>query len=138
MRTGNIGGHELGKCLESLVIATCKTLDSFQPASRIGSDEPYDLRIDNLAIDTKYRVGSSDSATLKKFKQHGPLLREHGYEPVFLFLRADNLPAAMTPCEKGGWTIYIEKQSFQFIKDVSGFDLENYLIRKAKVFSVNR
>jgi len=131
-------GRELGKCWESLVIEACKNLDSFQPALRIGGDEPCDLRVEGYAIDTKYRVGSGDSGTLKKFKQYGPLLREYGYEPVFLFLREDNLRAAMTACERGGWTIYIGKNSFQFIKDISGFDLEKYLIKKAKAFSVNR
>jgi len=131
-------GRELGKCWESLVIEACKNAQTFQPALRIGDDEPCDLRVDGYAIDTKYRVGSGDSGTLKKFKQYGPLLRENGYEPVFLFLREDNLPAAMTACEKGGWSIYIGSQSFQFIRNVSGFDLEAYLTSKAQAFPVNR
>lgn len=131
-------GRELGKCWESLVIEACKNAPSFQPALRIGSDEPCDLRVNNFAIDTKYRVGSGDSGTLKKFKQYGPLLRENGYEPVFLFLREDNLPAAMTACQNGGWTIYIGKESFEFIKNISGFDLEDYLIKRAQGFPVNR
>lgn len=131
-------GRELGKCWESLVIEACKRSPSFQPALKIGKDEPCDLRIDKYAIDTKYRIGSGDSGTLKKFKQYGPLLREQGYEPVFLFLREDNLPAAISACQKGGWTIYIGKQSFEFIKRVSGFDMEEYLIKKAQAFLVNR
>lgn len=131
-------GRELGKCWESLVIEACRNVDSFQPALKIGGDEPCDLRVGNYAIDTKYRVGSGDSGTLKKFKQYGPLLKENGYEPVFLFLRSDNLPAAMTACQNGGWTIYIGKQSFDFIQKISGFDLEGYLIRKAQGFPVNR
>lgn len=131
-------GRELGKCWESLVIEACKNVNTFQPALKIGGDEPCDLRVENYAIDTKYRVGSGDSGTLKKFKQYGPLLKENGYEPVFLFLRSDNLPAAMTACQNGGWTIYIGKQSFDFIKKISGFDLEGYLIRKAQGFPVNR
>lgn len=131
-------GRELGKCWESLVVEACRSIDSFQPALKIGDDEPCDLRVGSYAIDTKYRVGSGDSGTLKKFKQYGPLLREHGYEPVFLFLREDNLPAAMTACQSGGWSIFIGKQSFDFIKNISGFDLEGYLIRKASLFLVNR
>lgn len=131
-------GRELGKIWESLVIEACRTAPSFQPALRIGEDEPCDLRVGNYAIDTKYRVGSGDSGTLKKFKQYGSLLKEKGYEPVFLFLRSDNLPAAMTACQNGGWTIYIGKQSFDFIKAISGFDLEEYLLRKAQGFPVNR
>lgn len=131
-------GRELGKCWESLVIEACKNVPSFQPALRIGGDEPCDLIVQNYAIDTKYRLGSGDSGTLKKFKSYGPLLREYGYEPVFLFLREDNLPAAMTACQSGTWKIYIGKQSFDFIKDISGFDMENYLTRKAKAFLVVR
>ena len=131
-------GRELGKCWESLVIEVCRSSPSFQSALRIGDDEPCDLRVDGYAIDTKYRVGSGDSGTLKKFKKYGPLLKEHGYEPVFLFLREDNLPAAMTACKKGGWTIYTGKKSFEFIENISGFDLETYLTRKAKDFLVNR
>ena len=131
-------GRELGKCWEALVIEVCKNSASFQPALRIGDDEPCDLRIDGYAIDTKYRIGSGDSGTLKKFKQYGPLLKEHGYEPILLFLREDNLPAAITACQSGGWTIHTGKQSFEFIERVSGFDLENYLTRKAQTFPVNR
>lgn len=131
-------GRELGKCWESLVIEACRNVDTFQPALRIGGDEPCDLRVGNYAIDTKYRVGSGDSGTLKKFKQYGPLLRENGYTPVFLFLREDNLPAAMTACQRGGWDIYIGQDSFDFIQRVSGFDMKDYLTRKARAFLVNR
>lgn len=131
-------GRELGKCWESLVIEACRNVDTFQPALRIGSDEPCDLRIANYAIDTKYRVGSGDSGTLKKFKQYGPLLRANGYTPVFLFLREDNLPAAITACQNGGWEIYIGQDSFDFIQRVSGFDMKDYLTRKARAFLVNR
>lgn len=131
-------GRELGKCWESLVIEACKNAKTYQPALKIGSDEPCDLRVNTYAIDTKYRVGSGDSGTLKKFKQYGSLLKENGYKPVFLFLRSDNLPAAITACQSGGWSIYIGKQSFDFIKKISGFDLERYLIKKAQAFPVNR
>ena len=131
-------GRELGKCWESLVIEACKRVPTFQPALRIGGDEPCDLIVKNYAIDTKYRLGSGDSGTLKKFKSYGPLLRSRGYEPVFLFLREDNLPAAMTACQSGTWKIYIGKQSFDFIRDISGFDIEDYLTRKASAFLVVR
>ena len=131
-------GRELGKCWETLVIEVCKTAPGFQPALRIGSDQPCDLRIGKYAIDTKYRLGSGDAGTLKKFKQYGPLLKTHGYTPVFLFLREDNLTAAMTACQAGEWGIYIGKQSFDFIKEKSGFDLEAFLVKKAHDFSVNR
>lgn len=131
-------GRELGKCWESLVVEACKNSSSFQPALRIGGDEPCDLRVDRYAIDTKYRLGSGDSGTLKKIKRYGLLLKEQGYEPVFLFLREDNLPSAITACRRGGWTLYTGRESFEFIADISGFDLEAYLIRKAQGFPVDR
>ncbi|PRW96625.1 restriction endonuclease [Pseudomonas fragi] len=131
-------GRELGKCWESLVVEACKSAPSFQPPLRIGGDEPCDLRVEQYAIDTKYRVGSGDSGTLKKFRYYGSVLKAEGYTPVFLFLRKDNLPAAMAACLVGGWTIYVGKQSFDFIKAISGFDLEDYLTRKAQSFAVNR
>ena len=131
-------GRELGKCWESLVIEVCKNVESYQSALKIGKDAPCDLRVGKYAIDTKYRVGSGDSGTLKKFKKYGQLLKHKGYEPVFLFLREDNLPAAITACENGGWTIFIGEQSFDFIKGLSGFDLKDFLTKKARDYLVSR
>ncbi len=71
-------GRELGMCWQLLVTETCKAYcSSFQPAFKVGSDEPCDLIVDGYAIDTKYRIGSGDSGTLKKFKLYGPLLRTY-------------------------------------------------------------
>ena len=131
-------GRELGKCWESLVVEACKSVPSFKPALRINGDEPCDLIVENYAIDTKYRVGSGDSGTLKKFKAYGPLLKERGYKPVFLFFREDNLPAAMTACRSGSWDIYIGEKSFDFIQNISGFDMKEYLIKRANAFLVVR
>ena len=97
-------GRELGMCWQLLITEICKHYrKDFQNALRIGADEPCDLIVGNYAIDTKYRIGSGDSGTLKKFKKYGPKLREMGFIPVFLILRTDNLPAAMTACEVGQW-----------------------------------
>jgi hypothetical protein len=131
-------GRELGKCWESLVIEACKNLDTFQPGLRIQSDELCDLIVHNYAIDTKYRIGSGDSGTLKKFRYYGNLLKQQGYEPILLFLREDNLAAAINACRKGSWQIFMGKQSFEFIQEISGFDIEPYLIKKAGAFPLNR
>lgn len=65
-------GRELGMCWQLLVIETCKAYcSSFQPAFKVGSDEPCDLIVDGYAIDMKYRIGSGDWGTLKKFKSYG-------------------------------------------------------------------
>ena len=122
-----------------LVTETCKAYcSSFQPAFRVGSDEPCDLIVDGYAIDTKYRIGSGDSGILKKFKSYGPLLRNYKYEPVFLILRQDNLPAAMTACQVGTWKVYTGDASFDFIQTISGFDLKSFLTERVGEFPVYR
>jgi hypothetical protein len=132
-------GRELGMCWQRLVTATCETYcSSFQRALKVGSDEPCDLIVERYAIDTKYRIGSGDSGTLKKFKSYGPLLRSYNYEPVFLILRPDNLPAALTGCKVGTWKVYTGDDSFEFIQTISGFDLKSFLIEKVGEFPVYR
>lgn len=81
----------------------------------------------DYAIDTKYRVGSGDSGTLKKFKQYGKMISDLGYKPVFLMVRDDNLPAAMTAIRQGGWTVYTGVDSFNFISEISGIDMNMFL-----------
>lgn len=116
-------GRELGLCWQLLVTEVCKhTRSDFGSALRLGDDEPCDLIVGNYAIDTKYRIGSGDSGTLKKFKSYGPTLLELGYQPIFLILREDNLPAAINACKKGKWHIYTGDNTFNFILDLTGFD----------------
>ena len=132
-------GRELGMCWQLLVIETCRVYcSSFQPAFRVGSDEPCGLIVDNYAVDTKYRIGSGDSGTLKKFKAYGPLLRTYNYEPVLLILRKDNLSAAITACRAETWRVYTGDDSFEFIQEMSGFDLKSFLIERVEAFPVDR
>jgi hypothetical protein len=77
----------------------------FSPALRIGLDEPCDFLIGAQAIDTKYRIGSGDSGTLKKFRSYGKLLIEQGYEPILLIVREDNLGNAINACLLSGWKV---------------------------------
>ena len=122
-------GRELGKFWERLVVAIFKNTrpDLFKPAQQFGRDEPFDLIVGKYAIDTKYRVGSGDSGTLKKFKQYGQLITDLGYEPVFLMVRDDNLPAAMTAIHQGGWTVYTGEDSFNFISKICGLNMHQLL-----------
>lgn len=131
-------GRELGMCWQLLVTNVCATLPTFKPALKIGSDEPCDFIVDKFAIDTKYRIGSGDSGTLKKFKAYGPLLKDQGLVPVFLILREDNLPAAITACFAGGWKVHVGRKSFDFIKGISGLNLETYLLNRKAAFPVSR
>jgi hypothetical protein len=78
---------------------------------------------------------------LKKFKSYGKLLKERGYRPVLLIVREDNLAAAITACTTGGWTVLQGQATFDYIKQLSGFDLlawleackvsEEFFIKKA-------
>lgn len=124
-------GRELGMLWQLIVVELARAHcgRDFHPALRFGNDEPCDLVISSDAIDTKYRVGSGDSGTLKKFKQYGQLLREKGYRPVFLMVRDDNLPAAITACLHGGWTIYTGQESLDYLKAKTGVDVAKLLYR---------
>jgi len=121
-------GRELGMCWQLLINKLCEiNCKDYKPALKIDADEPTDLFIGNDAIDTKYRIGSGDSGTLKKFKKYGAFLKSKGFRPVLLILRKDNLSAAITACKVGGWEIYTGEESFKYIKQKAGFDLEKYL-----------
>lgn len=121
-------GRELGMCWQMLV---CKLFElrceNFQPAMRIGSDEPCDCIVGKDAIDTKYRIGSGDSGTLKKFKQYGKLFEEQGLNPILLIVREDNLPAAITACKNGSWSVLEGEKTFQYIFNKTNFDLYDWL-----------
>ena len=134
-------GRQLGMCWQLLVMELCKnTCASYGDALKFGSDEPCDLVLGSDAIDTKYRVGSGDSGTLKKFKQYGNLLQKEGYRPVLLFLREDNLPAAMAACQTGGWSIYTGTSTFSYLLEKTGFHLYEWLChhRENKTFFIDR
>ncbi|MFN5465578.1 MAG: restriction endonuclease [Cyanobacteriota bacterium] len=131
-------GRELGKCWELLVNEICRSHPEYSPALKIGQDEPCDLVVNKYAIDTKYRIGSGDSGTLKKFKSYGGELRRQGYEPVFLILRSDNLPAAIQACKVGTWNVLVGEQSLEFIESISGFDIAGYLRQRKGAFPVSR
>ena len=134
-------GRELGMCWQLLVTEVFRKYGcNFEEAKRYGDDEPADFFEGKEAFDTKYRVGSGDSGTLKKFKQYGQMLIKEKYTPVFLFLRNDNLPAAITACKAGGWTLYTGDDSFNYILERTGFDLKKWLvdIKNKKSYFINR
>jgi hypothetical protein len=130
-------GRELGMCWQKLVIEVCRqTRSDFGPALRFGADEPCDLIVGDLAIDTKYRIGSGDSGTLKKFKAYGPLLRTRGFSPVLLILRVDNLSAAITACRAGGWLVTTGQETLDYLRELTSFDLGAFLKGRALAFPV--
>ena len=127
-------GRELGTCWERLVQSSLESHKDYLPGLQIGRDELCDCIVGKYAIDAKYRVGSGDSGTLKKFKQYGQILKKKGYVPIMLFLRTDNLAAAITAAKTGEWTIKSGKESFDFVKSLNGFDLEKYLSSSGRKF----
>ncbi len=141
MKTGNkqYWGRELGMCWQLIITEIAKkNCKDFKPALRIGGDEPTDLFIGNDAIDTKYRIGSGDSGTLKKFKKYGKFLKDEGYRPVLLILRDDNLKAAITACTTGGWDIFIGEDCFSYIKNKTGCDLKSFLIEISNKYNIDK
>ncbi len=132
-------GRELGMCWQRVVTEVCsQTCSNFASGLRTGSDELCDLMVGEHAIDTKYRIGSGDSGTLKKFKAYARLLSEKGYEPVLLIVREDNLPAAIKACSSAGWRVLVGNESYDYIYDLTTFDLRKYLRAKAKAYAVKR
>lgn len=130
-------GRELGMCWQRLVVEVCRqTCEDYGPALRFGADEPCDLVVGNAAIDTKYRIGSGDSGTLKKFRTYASLLKEKGYEPTLLIVREDNLGAALAACR--GWTVFTGHMTYGYISDLTGFDIRTYLQAKALEYKVQR
>lgn len=132
-------GRELGKCWEKLVQITLQNhCEKYSGPYFDDRDEICDCIVDKNAIDAKYRVGSGDSGTLKKFKQYGKKLFDEGYKPIMLFLREDNLPAAITAATTGGWKIYTGDSSFDFIEKLSGYDLKKWLLNNKEKFDIDR
>ena len=132
-------GRELGMCWERLVSELCRNLRSdYGPPLRIGADVPCDFTVGQTAIDTKYRIGSGDSGTLRKFRSYGPLLQEHGYNPVLLILREDNLRAAIAACERGGWEILVGQATLDYLERILGFDVEAYLSEMSGQYAITR
>ena len=130
-------GRELGMCWQKVVIEVFKAFDkSYKTALTDERDELCDLISGKDAIDTKYRIGSGDSGTLKKFKAYAPRLIEKNLRPVMLILRNDNLNNAIRSCEKEGWKIYRGESTFQYIQDKTSFDLKKFLLSNSNKFSL--
>ncbi len=132
-------GRELGKCWERLLkrLFEVSRPSDFAPPLRIGSQEPCDFLLGDTAIDTKYRIGSGDSGTLRKFTEDGLRLQERGYSPTVLILREDNLLPAINSFRKGGWSVYTGDGTFQYIQTETGFDVESWLNVVAENASLN-
>jgi hypothetical protein len=132
-------GRELGMAWQLIVTSIFRhNHPNFGEPLRFGLDEPCDLVAGDDAIDTKYRIGSGDSGTLKKFKQYGDLLINRGYRPVLLIVREDNLSAAITACRNGGWTVLTGQDTFNYIKNQTNVDIVELLCSFNNEFNISR
>jgi hypothetical protein len=124
---------------QRLVTQLCRqACDEFSGSIREGKDEICDLVVGLDAIDTKYKIGSGDSGTLKKFRDYGRKLRVATLRPVLLILRNDSLPQALSSCLAGGWTIYAGNNAYQYIYELTQFDLHDWLQQRRNCFAVAR
>jgi len=132
-------GRELGMCFQSLVREICKSqCADYKPGLRDGADEVCDVIAGKDAIDTKYRVGSGDSGTLKKFRQYGIRLSDAGFRPIMAIVRTDNLPAAIQAARSGGWTVYQGIETFVYIEALTGFKLKEWLDGRVARYRIDR
>ncbi len=132
-------GRELGMCWERIVKEICRrTCDSFSETIREGNDELCDFVVGLDAIDTKYRIGSGDSGTLKKFRQYATRLNNIGYHPTLLILRNDSLPQAINTCSMGGWQVISGSDTFNYINQTTGFDLKLWLQNRRNLYSIGQ
>lgn len=132
-------GRELGMCWQLITSEVFKAhCNNYKGPVREGADEMCDFVVGKTAIDTKYRIGSGDSGTLKKFKQYAGKLRATGYVPRILILRNDNLPAAIAACTVGGWEITWGAASYEYIFETTGFNLQSWLKERKNMFAVKQ
>jgi len=130
-------GRHLGKLWEKMVVELAKThCQDFQPELRINKDQLCDLIIGSDAIDTKYRIGSGDSGTLKKLKDYGAILQEKGYNPVMLIVRDDNLPSAIAAVKSRGWNVLTDVESFSYLKEKIGIDINDLIQEFCNIYHI--
>jgi hypothetical protein len=125
--------RELGACWQKIVCAAFKDHKGYQSSPKTGK-APYDLIVDQYAIDTKYRIGSGDSGTIRKIRLYGDMMKELNHEPILLILRTDNLKGTINALKN--WTILTGEESFEFIQRLSGVDVEKYLKDNKGAFSL--
>lgn len=132
-------GRELGLCWQKIITEIIKTYrDDYIIPEKFGKQELFDTGFAQYAIDTKYRIGSGDSGTIKKFKEYAKKIKKIKKTPVLLILRTDNLEYSIKACQKAGWIAITGEQSLNFIKTETGFDLKEFLKLNKNKFSIKK
>jgi hypothetical protein len=60
-----------------------------------------------------------------------------GFNPVLLILRTDNLSQAIKACQVGGWIIKCGDDAYDYIYQLTKFDLKSWLKQRKNYFSLN-
>lgn len=83
----------------------------------------------NYAVDTKFKFNSNDSNTVREISNSAIHLKDMGFIPVLL-MRRDLKESQITPIkrfERSGWKIISGKDASIFIKELAGFDIEEWI-----------
>lgn len=132
-------GRELGMLWERLIQELFREYHAdYKEKVRIDRSESCDLYAGHQAIDTKYRLGSGDSGTLKKLKANGEKLLAEGYQPILLVLREDNLQSALSACKAGGWKVLTGQESLRYIQEKTGVQLVDLLHDFGNKYDIKR
>ncbi|MDB9316037.1 hypothetical protein PN462_23200 [Spirulina sp. CS-785/01] len=125
-------GRQLGACWERLVKQLCKaSCNNFS----LPHNSSYDLALGQDALDTKYRLGSGDSKTVRGWKANGEQLKAEGFNPILLIVRTDNLDAAIQACQVGGWEIKVGSDAYQYLENKTQFNLQTWLRERRDRFT---
>lgn len=58
------------------------------------------------------------------------------YIPILLIVRNDSLHQALKACENAGWLIKSGNDTYEYIEEMTGFDLKLWLKQRKNYFSV--
>ncbi len=131
--------RELGMVWQKIVYNLAENnCDDFKPPLKCNKDKPCSMIIGKDAVDTKYRMGSGDSGTIKKFRQYGEFLSNKGYRPVLLIVRSDNLPNAIKSCDKAGWKIFCADAAVNYLLEKTGVDIRVLLASLGEQYFIDK
>lgn len=74
---------------------------------------------------------------MDKLSRNAAWLKSVGLAPIMLILREDNLPQAVARMKSAGWNVLTAVRSFEFIRQHGDFDLEAWLIERARSTDVS-
>lgn len=108
-----INGAEKAR-IQNTISSYCETVDE----------------IDGLGIEVRYNFNPNDSARLRKDVAMCKLLEDDNLFPIFLvFSTSSPRHDAIARLTRAGWLFFIGDESYNFLKEITGFDFKRFLIR---------